>query len=128
MTPEQEQRLTSGGDCPDHFHSTDRLKTHNDVVDLVVLEDFIRIYSNYSFERDAFEYILADSTLGNVDITLPAAKKKMKTTVVKTVAANTVTIYPPSGSLINGGASYALTAAYAKATVKAIDGDYYVVA
>lgn len=34
ITPDQEQRLTQGGDCHDHWHSTDRLKVHADIASL----------------------------------------------------------------------------------------------
>ena len=128
LTPEQEQRLTCGGDCPDHFHMTDRLRTHNDVVALDALEDFIQITANYTFNRKMYEYVLADATAGNIALVLPDAKMKMKVTVVKTTAANTVTISALGTATINGSATYPMTAAYSKATFKAINGNYYVVA
>lgn len=38
LNPEQELRLTQGGDCPDHWHSTDRLRVYSDIAALQKLE------------------------------------------------------------------------------------------
>lgn len=128
LTIDQEQRLTGGGDCSDHFHMSDRLRTHSDVVALDALEDFIQITADYTFSRKMFEYVLADATTGNIALVLPDANMKMKVAVVKTTAANTITVSAPNTATINGAATYPMTAAYAKATFKAINGNYYVVA
>ena len=128
LTTDQEQRLVGGGDCPDHFHMTDRLRTHADVVALDALEDFVQITTNFTFARKMFEYVLADATTGNIALVLPDAMMKMRVAVVKTTAANTVTVSAPGTATINGAATYPMTAAYAKATFKAISGNYYVVA
>lgn len=127
ITPDQEQRLVSGGDCPDHFHTTDRLRTHNDLVALSSLEDSISITGNYTFGKKIVEYVLADTSLNNISLVLPDAKKMMKVTAVKMSALNTITVTAPNSVTINGVPSYAMNASYEVATFKAIGGNYYVV-
>lgn len=69
------------------------------------------------------EIILCDTTAGNITLVFPAAARVdgLVCTVIKTVAANTVTL---SGTF-NGGASPTLTAQYTGKVIRAGNGVYY---
>ena len=124
MTPEQESNLTSQGDCQEHWHSSDRLRTHDDGRQLVNLEYAQRVYAGTHSVDPTADYVLVDSSGGSVTLTLPHPSKRLATTFVRTSALNTVTINTPSG-VINGAATYSLIGAYLPVRLKAIDGNYY---
>lgn len=126
MTPEQERALTAGGDCFEHWHSTDRVVSHEDALSLCALEVTQSLTNGSHTISAGVDYVLADSTTGNVTLTLPPAARKLAIIVVKTSAANSVIIQAPTGT-VNGAATYTLTSAYQHAKLKAIGGNYYVV-
>ena len=127
LSVEQESALTSQGDCYEHYHSSDRLITSEDGITLNAIERSASfVNGTHSIPSDVV-YVLANSTSGNVNLTLPNPSKKLSVTVIKTVAGNSVIINTPSGT-INGVSSYTMTSAYQTAKFKAINGNYYKVA
>lgn len=127
LSSNQESNLVSGGDCFEHYHSSDRVVTHDDAVALTELEKTqLAINGATVVSKDA-DYVLVDTASGNATLTLPHPNGLRRVVVLKTAAANTVTISSPVGT-INGVATLVLSAAYAVATLKAIGGNYYKVA
>lgn len=120
----QESNLTSGGDCFEHYHSQDRIPTHEFKLGLDYLETALEVGAGTTTLTGAEDFVLVDSTAGAATVMLPPPVKRMSVVVMRKVAANTVTIDSPTGT-INGAATYALAGAYAVGTFKAINGDYY---
>jgi hypothetical protein len=127
LSPEQESNLVSQGDCFEHYHSQDRVPTHEFKLGLDYLETSLTVADGTTTLTGREDYVLVDTTSGAATIVLPDPVKRGSVTVVKLVAANTVTVDSPTGT-INGGATYSLTSAYATAKFKAIGGNYYKVA
>ena len=126
LTDTQESNLTSAGDCFEHYHSSDRIPTHEAYTRMLSLESFVAVTSGASVVRSDVDYVLADSTAGVCTLTLPNVSRNGSITVVKVSALNTVVIQAAVG-LINGAATYVLAAAYSHAKLKALGGNYYVV-
>lgn len=124
LDPQQESNLTSQGDCFEHWHSQDRIPTHEFKLGLDYLETYLSVGSGSTTLTGSEDYVLVDTTSGAASIMLPPPVKRMKITIIKVAAANTVTVDSPAGT-INGAATYSLTSAYATATFKAINGNYY---
>lgn len=124
LDPQQESNLTSQGDCFEHWHSQDRIPTHEFKLGLDYLETALEVGAGTTTLTGSEDFVLVDSTAGAATIVLPPPIKRLSVVVLRTVAANTVTIDSPSGT-INGAATYALTGAYAAGTFKAINGNYY---
>jgi len=127
LTPEQESSLVSQGDCHEHYHSSDRVVTHEDGMQLIANEKSVFLANGSHVIPEGTDYVIADSTSGNVTLALPNPSSKQIVTVIKKVAGNSVIINAPSG-LINGASSYTLSSAYQTARFKAISGNYYKVA
>lgn len=124
LTPEQESSLTSAGDCFQHYHSSDRLRTHDEARQLVSLEVTESFANGTSMVSPNTDYVIVNSAAGNATINLPQPVKRLSITVLRTSAANSVTIQSPSGT-INGVATFSLTGAFGFAKFKAINGNYY---
>lgn len=123
----QESNLTSGGDCFEHYHSSDRAPTHDQAVEFTRLEKTQLLVDGSGAINKDIDYALVDTSGGNAAVTLPHPIGLRKVTVVKVAAGNTVTLSSPVGT-INGSATLVLSSAYAVAVLKAIDGNYYKVA
>lgn len=123
-----ESMLTSGGDCPLHWHSADRQATHEQWLQYIQNESSLSVANGASTIPADIDYVLVDTSAGSATLMLPDPSRKISVTVLRTSAANVVTIDAPTGN-INGAATYVIPAtAYAKAKFKAIGSNYYVVA
>ena len=84
LTPEQEFRLTRGGDSPDHYHSSDRVRVHSDIGDLDSLAN-VRTPANGSYTLVADDdFILADNA---GPFQLPKAKDGRVIEIIMTTLA-----------------------------------------
>ena len=126
LSESQELALTSGGDCFEHFHST-QIVTHETTTRAISAESSAIVAIGTSILRPGIDYVIADTAAGNATVILPDPNLKLAVTIIKINGANIVTVDSPIGT-INGAATYALTTAYQTAKFKAIDGNYYVVA
>ena len=124
LRDDQESSLVSGGDCFIHWHSSDRVITHDDLTTLIESETYKSVINGTTVIPAGVNYVLADSTAGDSNLTIAAAGLGLAMTVVKLVAGNDVIVTPAAG-LINGSASYTMTAAYEVAKFKALGGNYY---
>ena len=111
--------LQGGGDCFDHYHSSDRAPSHDTLARLQQLEKVVTVTATYA-ALSADDYIIGDTTAGGFTITLAAPKSGRRVIVMKSVAANTLTV--ASASNINGAATAALTTRWSILSLKAIDG------
>lgn len=122
-----ESMLVSGGDCPLHWHSSDREATHEKWLQYLQNEEYITLGSGSSDVPRSVDYVLVDTTAGSATLMLPDPRHRLSVTILRTSASNTVTIDSPSGT-INGAATYVIPAtAFAFAKFKALGGNYYVV-
>lgn len=126
LPTEKEFELISGGDCFSHWHSSDRVRTHDDSVQLDALESYQTVADGTHNVKPGVTYVLVDTSAGSTTLYLPNPERKLSVTVIKTSASNTLTVDSTVGN-INGASTYSMTAAYAAAKFKAIDGNYYVV-
>lgn len=126
IDPRTESELTGGGDCFAHWHSADRVRTHDDVTRLDQLETSAATATSPYTVPIGLNYLLVDTTAGNVTVNLPTPSLLVSITIIKKVAGNVVTVQPPSGT-INGAATYPLNTAYQSAKFKSLDGINYVV-
>ena len=123
-----ESMLTSGGDCPLHWHSADRQTTHEQWLQYIQNESSLSLVNGSSTIPTDIDYVLVNTASGNATLMLPDPSHQTSVTIIRTSAANVVTVDAPTGN-INGAATYVIPAtAYAKAKFKAIGGNYYVVA
>lgn len=127
LDPAQESLLTQGGDCPLHWHSSDRQTTYYQWLQLLQNEVSLALGSGSSDIPVAVDYVLVDTASGSATLMLPDPTYRAVVTIIRISASNTVTVDSPTGN-INGAATYVIPAtAYAKAKFKAIGGNYYVV-
>lgn len=71
----------------------------------------VHVDSDYTVEFGV-QYVLVDTTDGVVSVTLPAVDEQdCRITVKRVAGSNNVTITPPSGATVDGGASAMLTVA-----------------
>lgn len=122
-----ESMLAGGGDCPLHWHSADRAVTHAQWLQYIQNESSASFINGASTIDPSTDYVFVDSTAGNATLMLPAPSLNTSVTIVRTSAANVVTLDSPTGN-INGAATYVIPAtAYAHVKVKALNGNYFVV-
>lgn len=127
INPYAESMLTGGGDCPLHWHSTDRQTTHEQWLQHIQNEQSIAVADGSTTVPITVDYLLVNTSAGNATLMLPDPSHNASVTIIRTSASNTVTVDSPTGT-INGAVTYVLPAtAYAKAKFKAIGGNYYAV-
>ena len=95
LTPQQESNLVSGGDCPDHWHSQDRVLDRSS---LLTLQSLARAYeTNDSITvTDTMDYVIADTSASNITITLPRAHNGREIEVMKNATSNFLKIITTS--------------------------------
>lgn len=99
------------------------LRRHEHIESLQALEVVTKVTGNYTATyRD--DIITADTSAGNITITLPRSRGGKHFTIVKLTAVNTLTVNFSAGELYLGAASVPLAAAGAVARLKAIPGGY----
>lgn len=102
MLPQQEALMLNGADCPLHYHSIDRVPTHDT---LNQLEEVAKIVdadtANYTATYDDdFIKVSVSCT-----ITLPPAKAGKEIEIIKTFAGGSVIIVPTGTNTIQGTTS-----------------------
>lgn len=95
LTEQQESNLVSGGDCPDHWHSQDRVLDRSS---LLTLQSLARAYeTNDSITvTDTMDYVIADTSAGNITITLPRSHNGREIEVMKNATPNFLKIITTS--------------------------------
>ena len=62
LDPQQESNLTSQGDCFEHWHSQDRIPTHEFKLGLDYLEMYLSVGSGSTTLAGSEDYVLVDTT------------------------------------------------------------------
>ena len=123
LTEEQLAQLLLGGDCPLHYHSSDKTPTSDTVRRLQQLERVVSVsvatnMATNASAKDA-DYVRVDSTAGSTTITLPFAKNNgRRATVSRVAGANNVIIAAQSGEAVSGTTT--INTSFAPRTFKAI--------
>ena len=101
LTEQQESNLVSGGDCPDHWHSQDRVLDRSS---LLTLQSLARAYeTNDSMTvTDTMDYVIVDTSAANVTITLPRSHNGREIEVMKNAAPNYLRILTSNTDKILG--------------------------
>lgn len=126
LTPYQEATLTSGGDCFDHWHSTDRALSHDDVLAYQGLTLALEITGDHTVDNRG-DFLLVDSSAGNVVITLPVANNGREIEVMKNASANYVSIVPAAGELILDSTEVRIFNYGTSLRFKAIPGGWFII-
>ncbi len=121
LSPQQESALVSGGDCFEHWHSSDRILSHDDVLQYQSLTTVIEVSADFTVD-DRWDYLLVDTTTGNVNIYLPQALNGREIEVIKAAAAYKLNILPVAGETIIGATGVIIQSKYDALRVKAVQG------
>jgi hypothetical protein len=113
------QELINGSDCASHWHSIDRIPTHDTLTALQGLTNAVTI-TTAAYTVIGTENYLID-TVGSTIKLLPA-KNGQELVIIKVTASGTTTITAASVDTINGAASRTLTEQWSIAHLKNIKG------
>ncbi len=120
LSPDQERRLVGGGDSHDHFHSTDRIRVHDDIAALQKLANVSTPPTGAYSVAATDDFILADNA---GPYQLPKAKNgRVIEFVMTTDTSVTIDLY--SGDAIHGETSILLEEKGTAIRLKAIDGGW----
>lgn len=125
LRPDQEAELTERGDCQSHYHSSDRMPTQDTILQIQRLNTPRLISSNF-VANDNSNYLLMDTSSGNVSVQLPAARNGREIVVMKNTAGNYVQILPLGSDKILGLNELKLYNYGDSARLKAIPGGWFV--
>lgn len=120
LTPEQEFRLTRGGDSPDHYHSSDRVRVHTDIGDLDALAN-VRTPTSGSYTIAADDDFILANNAGPFQ--LPKAKDGRVIEIIMTTFTP-VTINLASGDTFYGESSIVIEEKGTALRLKAITGGW----
>lgn len=122
IEPRIEAELTNGGDCFAHYHSSDRVRTHDDVLRLQELLYEHSVSGTYAVTEQ--DDILLCATGGT--LTLPLAKTGREFIVVMTGTTN-VTVSLTGSDLLYGASSILLNAQGMALHFKAVAGGWVLI-
>lgn len=108
MTPEQEYSLIGGGET--NLHSHPLTISHDILQRLDTIAKSPTITSDTTL-TGAEDFIMVDTSAGNVTVTLPRKIEGLVSEIMKPNAPNTVTVLPQAGMTILGAAGATITAA-----------------
>lgn len=91
LSQQQESELISGGDCLAHWHSSDRVVSHGDLREL---QNLAVVYNSSGdiMVSTREDFILADTSVSNMTVSLPEARNGREIEVVKYSPANKLTV------------------------------------
>jgi hypothetical protein len=121
----QEAELTGLNDCLLHWHSSDRAQTQDTINQQQQVTSAVTATVSRTLTTND-NVIAADTTSGNVTLTLPIARNGKEFIIVKIIAANTLTILPSGTDTINGAASLAITIRWTSIWLKAVSGGWLI--
>ena len=118
MNPQQESVLINGGDCPLHYHTIDRVVTH-DTLNAIYAIATQHIITTATFTASgADDIIICPITC---TITLPTAKNGKRYIIIKTFSGSSVIINSTGTDTINGSTSNTISTQWDTRTLLAID-------
>jgi len=98
---DEDSSLVGGGDCFSHWHSSDRVPTAAFLHGLQGVAAKTTVTGNYQATKND-DYLLVDTTAGNVTVTLDAARNGNEVEVLKVVAPNTIFVVPLGSDTVMG--------------------------
>lgn len=99
------------------------LVEHRHLDALQFLEVVTQVTGDYTAQyRD--DIIVADTTLGNISVTLPKSRGGKRFTVAKPSASNTLTVLFTNGEMVFGSSSFAMTTFVGSRTFKGVTEGY----
>ena len=126
MNTRDEQELTGQGPTWLHYHPDDRTPTHDTLIRLQALQKFVTASGDYSVS-DKDDFVLADTSAGNITVTLPRAADGREFEVVKTAAPGVVTVVPTGTDTILGTTGVTATAQWTALHFKATNGNWILI-
>ena len=87
LTDRQESNLISKGDCFEHWHSEDRVLTHDDVLTLQGLAKATVVIGDITVDSRQ-DYLLVDTSVLSITVTLPRANQGREIEIMKNATAN----------------------------------------
>jgi len=124
MSPENEYALVGGGETTLHTHP---LTISHDILQRLDTITKSPTVTGDTTLTGAEDFVLVDTSAGNITITLPRKIEGLVCEVIKPNAAYTVTILPQAGMTILGAAGATLTAAGSSARFKLFGTDWKVI-
>lgn len=111
--------LVGGADCGLHHHESDRLVTHEQVLQYQDQEGLkvVTASSAVTYEED---YLFVDSTAAPVVLTLPVARGGKFFCIVRIAGANSVTVNPAGSDTVGGASSQVVTTSQSPLRLKAL--------
>lgn len=128
MTPADEQSLTGGGDCFSHYHSEDRRPTQLTLHSLYSVSREVSVSSDYVLS-DNDDFILVDTSVGNVTVTLPKAINQIEVEIQKLSSANTLIIQRQNSgdTILNQSLPVSVTVGNSSLRFKAMGSDWRII-
>jgi len=99
MRLDQEAALIQGGDCFSHYHSADRVPTQDFMHGLQTIARQNPVTANYTVTAKD-DYVLVDTSAGNVTITMPRAIGGVEVEILKMFPQNTIFVVPEGSDTI----------------------------
>lgn len=124
MLPQQEALMLNGADCPLHFHSQDRIPTHDTLNALEAIAKQVNIAGDTYIATDEDDYILVGQT---ATITLPVAKNGKEIEVIKTFNGSYIRILPSGTDTILDDTSVIVYVQWTALRFKAIAGGWIII-
>lgn len=123
LSNEDVHQLTGGGDCNLHSHSADRLVT-SETINQYEAQKKVRFISADDDALYTDNIIVADTTAGDITISLPAAKGGKEFIFVKAAAGNDLVAECSGTDTIFGSTSTTVVTLGASIRLKAITGGW----
>lgn len=124
ITPQQEALMLNGADCPLHYHSIDRVPTHDTLNQLEEVAHLESVSNSTYVATYDDDYINVNATS---IVTMPPAKAGKEIEVIKTFAGGTVTIIPTGANTIQGTTSVVATVQWTALRFKAMSDGWIII-
>jgi len=123
VRPDQEMALVGGGDCYSHYHSLDRQPTQDFLQGLESVANQFQV-SGDTVLTGREDFVIVDTSAGNVAITMPRAINGLEVEVMKLVPAYSINVVPGGTDTILSTTGVTFSAGNASIRFKAIGTDW----
>lgn len=123
MLVELDPTLVNGGDCFAHYHSEDRVPRHDTLKGLQSVAERRSVTGDTTL-TDSNDFVLVDTSAGNVMITLPRALGGKEYEVTKTSPFNYIAVVPAAGETILGETEVRIFNQWTSIRFKAVAGGW----
>ena len=123
LDPRQEQELVGGGDSLLHYHLADRATNAGLQSDARVVGVSTTTYA----VRDGDDFLVCDTTLVPITVTLPLARNGREIEVVYNAGVNNITLLPQTGDTTMGTTSITMTLLGMALRLKAVDNNWVII-